>query len=137
MVTPMKTPRIPNEPNLKPRRPIGRRPTHEGRRTFWLAVGVAAVVVTFGVAHTWTRVAVLERKYDLASKQAENQQLTSQLEKLKLEVATYESEKRVDDAARNLAMAKPAQGQVVVVTGSLAEERNPTQTKSALAVNER
>jgi cell division protein FtsL len=133
----MKTPLMPNAPSLKPRRPIGRRPTHEGRRTFWLAVSVASVLALLGVAHTWTRVAVLERKYDIASKQAENQQLTSQLEKLKLEVATYESEKRVDEAARSLAMAKPAQGQVIVVRDVLAQDNRAVPAKSALAVNER
>lgn len=133
----LKTPRIPHEPALKPRRPIGRRPTHEGHRTFWLAVGIASVLALLGVAHTWTRVAVLDRKYDLASRQAENQALSSQLEKLKLEVATYESEKRVDDAARSLAMTKPAQGQVIVVPTQLAEDGDPAAAKSTLAVNER
>lgn len=116
----------------KRRPPIGRRPKKEGRKTFWAVASAAAVLAVLGVAHTWTRVAVLERKYELSHAQVEHERLTNELEKLQLEAATYESQIRIDQAAHAaLNMAKPAPTNVMVVEHVVAPS-----PKSALAANE-
>ena len=53
--------------NDKKQKPIGRRPSQEGRKTFWLLVCASALLGVLGVAQTWTRVAVTERKYELTA----------------------------------------------------------------------
>jgi cell division protein FtsL len=117
----------------KSRTPIGRRPSTAGRKTFWVSAGVAGVLVFLGVAHTWTRVAVLERKYQLSRARSENDRLTNELDKLSLEAATYESAAKVDQAARGvLAMAKPPPTNVVVVESDVPAPA----VRSTLATNE-
>jgi len=118
----------------KRRAPIGRRPKNEGRKTFWALAAAAAVLGVFGVAHTWTRVAVLERKYQLSHAQVEHERLTNELEKLQLEAETYESQTRIELAARSpLNMAKPAPTNVIVVERTVAPRAAP---RSVLAENE-
>lgn len=115
------------------RTPIGRRPSTAGRKTFWVSAGVAGVLMFLGVAHTWTRVAVLERKYQLARARSDNERLTNELDKVSLEAATYESAARVDEAARGvLSMAKPPPTNVVVVEHDVVLPA----VRSTLAANE-
>lgn len=119
------------------RRPIGRRPSREGRKTFWLMVAGAGVVALLGIAQTWTRVAVLEREYQISSAQADTARLTSELKKLQLEVATYASETPVSQEAPALAMKKATPDQVIRVTAGLADLEAPApRSTAALAVNE-
>jgi cell division protein FtsL len=119
----------------EPRRsPIGRRPTHLDGNTFIAAATAAGLLAVIGVGHTWTRVAVLERKYQLARAQSENERLTRDLEKLSLETETLESAGRVDAAAHGvLAMAKPAPTNVVVIEAEPVAPR----ARATVAVNER
>jgi cell division protein FtsL len=118
----------------KSRAPIGRRPSGVGRRTFVGMAVVAAVVAAVGVTHTWTRVAVLERKYQLAHARAENERLSSELTQLSLEADTWQSAAKVDQAARtSLSMAKPPPVNVVVVEADTPALR----PRAAVASNER
>ncbi len=115
------------------RRPIGRRASGEGRRTFGALVAAAAVACALGLFHTWTRVAVLDRSYQLGRARALNEKLHHQLEELRLEVATLQSTTRVDRAAEGtLHMHRPTPERTVV----LDSRRPPTPVKQdSLAVN--
>lgn len=125
--------------NDKKPKPIGRRPSQEGRKTFWLLVCASTVLGMLGVGQTWTRVAVTERKYQLAAAKDENERLTNELRQLDLEVETYESAQKIDDAARAFAMAKSAPTAVRVVPpmigSALADDGNGAS--QTLAANER
>ena len=113
---------------------IGRRPSTAGRKTFWMSAFVAGVLMALGIAHTWTRVAVLERKYQLARARSENDRLRNELDKLLLEAATYESAAKVDLAARGaLGMTRPTNVVSVEREMSAAIPKRP----AALAANER
>jgi cell division protein FtsL len=116
------------------REPIGRRPARAGRDMFVALAATAGMLAVAGVTHTWTRVAVLERKYQLARARADNERLASELEKLTLEAATWDSAARVDQAARSaLAMSKAPPTSVVVVEADLPTPR----ARSTMAANER
>ncbi len=122
------------------RKPIGRRPAGEGRKTFWACVAAAVLVCGVGLFQAWTRVAVLNRSYELGRARADSERLSRELEKLRLEVATLQSTARVDrEAHGKLAMSKPPPGRVVVVDppSMHADASTALLSPTALAVNER
>jgi cell division protein FtsL len=98
------------------RRPIGRRFPGAGRKTFWTLAGVMALLALFALLHTWTRIAVYQRGFQLGRAQREHRALSHELESLRLEVATLESTARVErEAAERLQMQKPTPERVVQV----------------------
>ena len=125
--------------NNTPRRPIGRRSPGEGRRTFWTLAGVAALLCGLGLAHTWTRIAYLDRHYQLLRARQENQDLEHRIQSLKIELGSLQGASRVDRAAQEqLLMKRPPPDRTVVL------EKRPGHSSVApsgvkngsLAVNE-
>lgn len=102
--------------NGSPRRPNGRRASNWGRRLFWSCTAIAALVCVMGVVHTWTRVAVLERSYELGKARDEHESLLRERARLRLEVATLQAASRVDSHARSsLSMVKPSPERLMVI----------------------
>lgn len=115
------------------RTPIGRR-TSGGRQTFWLLVAAASVACVLGLAHVWTRVAVLDRSYQLGRARVESERLGRELARLRVEVATLRSAARVDrDARRQLQMGPARQ---VVRLAAAPSEPGSTLAAGALASND-
>lgn len=114
------------------RRPVGRRRIVPGQRLFWSCVAVALFVSALGLFHTWTRVASLERSYQLSRSKAELENLNDEKARLELELATLRSKFRLDQEARErLRMGPPPPSRVVVLP------KQPVSVKEALAQNER
>lgn len=121
------------------RKPIGRRSPGEGRKTFRALVGAASVACALGLFHTWTRIAVLDRSYQLGRARQDSQELTHELQALRLEVATLQATARVDrEAQEKLQMHRPPPDRTVVLGPKEHGETAQRQTdakSSALAVN--
>jgi cell division protein FtsL len=115
------------------RTPIGRR-SGGGRQVFWLLVLGAAVACALGLAHVWTRVAVLDRSYQLGRARAESEKLGRELATLKVEVASLRSTARLDRDARQKLQMGPAQRVVRLRAESAAAAGAPAV--GALASNE-
>lgn len=119
----------------RPHKPIGRR-APSGMRAYWFAVGFAALVCAVGLFHTWTRAAVFQRSYAIGRAVAENERLSRELAKVKLEVAALEAQPRVDaEAQKSLAMKKAPADRIVVVPAKTAALAVPARD-AALAVND-
>ena len=89
------------------RNPVGRRFTTEGRKTFILCLSTAVLLGTFAVFHTWTRIGVIQRGYELAKAKAENERLTREVMKYTLEVESHQTAALVDrEAHAHLNMEK-------------------------------
>jgi cell division protein FtsL len=120
--------------NERIRKPVGRRPSTEGRKIFGLCVGVAFLMCAVGLAHTWTRVEVTERGYRLALARTENERLHRELAKLNLELEALQNATRVDRAAREvLHMAKASR--VLVMDAPAIASQGPVVSGAVLASN--
>jgi cell division protein FtsL len=74
---------------------------------------VAAVVVALGVFHVWARTRVVSAGYELGELQKEHVRLTSEHDRLRIEVETLRSPSALERFARTrLGMAPPAPGTV-------------------------
>lgn len=105
----------------KERTPIGRRGPGNGRKTFWVAIGACLLFGGMALVHTWSRIAVIDRSYQVSRARAENEQLQRELVKQRLEVATLQGTLRVaNEAKARLQMARPPPERVVVVPPALA-----------------
>ncbi len=82
---------------------------------------LAAVVVALGVFHVWSRTRVLSAGYALGELQKEHVRLTSEHDRLRIEVETLRSPVVLERFARtNLSMAPPAPGAVQAAGPRLA-----------------
>ena len=75
---------------------------------------VAALAVALGVFHVWARTRVVAAGYELGELQKEHVRLTSEHDRLRIEVETLRSPAALERFARTrLGMAPPAPGAVV------------------------
>ncbi len=82
---------------------------------------VAALVVALGVFHVWSRTRVLSAGYALGELQKEHMRLTSEHDRLRIEVETLRSPAVLERFARTrLGMAPPAPGAVQAAGPRLA-----------------
>ena len=103
---------------VTPRKPIGRRPSSEGRRTFWMLVGAASLLCALGLAHTWTRIAYYDRKRLVGEAQEENKALMNLRQSEKVEITSLEATGRVDRIAQErFGMMRPSPDTIVVIEG--------------------
>ncbi len=92
--------------------PAGRRrPCGSGRVV--RAALAALLVAALGVFHIWSRTRVVAAGYRLGQLQAEHTRLTSEQDRLRIEVATLRAPRALEAFARNkLGMAPPDSGPV-------------------------
>ena len=112
---------------------------------------VAAVAVALGVFHVWARTRVVAAGYELGELQKEHVRLTSEHDRLRIEVETLRSPAVLEKVARTkLGMAPPAPGAVSVAGPRIAVAGDggkgvdgakhgpgtaePSQSKDALAL---
>ncbi|HEY6100026.1 MAG TPA: cell division protein FtsL [Anaeromyxobacter sp.] len=77
------------------------------------AAAVAVVLVSLGIFHVWARTRVLSAGYALGELQKEHVRLTSEHDRLRIEVETLRSPATLERFARTrLGMAPPAPGAV-------------------------
>ena len=82
---------------------------------------LALLVVALGVFHIWSRTRVLSAGYALGELQKEHQKLTSEHDRLRIEVETLRSPATLERFARTrLGMAPPAPGAVQAAGPRLA-----------------
>jgi cell division protein FtsL len=82
---------------------------------------LALLVVALGVFHIWSRTRVLSAGYALGELQKEHQRLTSEHDRLRIEVETLRSPATLERFARTrLGMAPPAPGAVQAAGPRLA-----------------
>jgi cell division protein FtsL len=89
----------------------------------WLAraAAVALVIVALGVFHVWSRTRVVAAGYALGELQREHVKLTSEHDRLRIEVETLRSPSTLERFARTkLGMAPPAPGAVQAAGPRLA-----------------
>ena len=114
------------------RRPVGRRPATEGRKTFAVCLGGAVLLCAFGLTLTWARLAVVERAYQLGRARTQNEQLHREVAKLSLEVEALQNAAKVEGAAHGLGLMK-ADRVLVVKPAAVASE--PMKSDGVLASN--
>jgi cell division protein FtsL len=83
---------------------------------------LAAAIAAVGVFHIWSRTRVLAAGYELGELQKEHVRLTSEQDRLRIEVETLRSPAALERYARTkLGMAPPAPGAVSAAGSRLAE----------------
>ena len=115
------------------RNPVGRRFTTEGQKTFTLCVSAAVLLGAIAVLHTWTRIGVIQRGYELARAQAENERLQREVTKYTIEVESRQTAAAVDrEAHARLNMEKASR---ILVLHPTATASGKVVTSGALAQN--
>lgn len=115
------------------RTPVGRRFTTEGRKTLMLCVSAAVLIGAFAVFHTWTRIGVIHRGYELGRAQVENARLKREVTKYSLEVESRQTAAVVDrEAHARLNMEKASK---ILVLRPTATASGTVVTAGALAQN--
>jgi len=119
-----------------PRRPVGRRSSVEGRRTFWGLAGLTLLVVGLGLGRAATRVAVMERSREVGTARDAGQRLQRELKAVELQLATLAGAGRVQEAAEErLGMRRVAAERIGgTAAETLSAGHSPAHGGEALAI---
>ncbi|MBI4238853.1 MAG: hypothetical protein HY696_10650 [Deltaproteobacteria bacterium] len=100
---------------------VGDRERAARRRVMRHVVGLLGLATVFGIVHVWSRMQVLNARYELTGVEQRLQQLEKSIAQEEGEVAAAKSMERLMRVAHDqLGLAPPTLGQVVYVQGDAA-----------------
>ena len=115
------------------RQPVGRRITTEGRKTLALCLSAAALLGGLALFHTWTRVAIIQRGYELARLKAQHEKFQREITKFSIEGESRSNAATVDrEAHARLGMEKASK---ILVLKATETAQRAVITGEALAQN--
>lgn len=79
-----------------------------------LALGIL-LFLGVGLFHVWSRVALLDKGYELSAQKNRREELLQERKTLLLEIARLRDPARLERAAKSLGLAKPEPGQVIIM----------------------
>ena len=105
-------------PTFMPQTRIRRRgmaATHRLKMRAFLKTAAVYLAIIFGfsLGYVWTRVQVVETGYRLRNLEVEREQLKEKNRSLLVEAATLRSPQRLEQAAKQMGLQRPAENQVV------------------------
>jgi len=94
-------------------RPQGHAPDRIGYSTW---IFIASVLMAVALLYVWSHIHMTELEYQIARELSSREQITEEQTKLKVELATLRSPRRIETIAREkLQMTYPERAQVIVL----------------------
>ena len=81
---------------------------------------VAALFTAVGVFHTFIRLSVVDRAYELSRVEAEHRSLARENEQLRVELASLRSPSRIEPLAKNMGLVRPEPSRILHLGASHA-----------------
>jgi hypothetical protein len=95
------------------------RALREGRLPVGAVLGLGIILfLAVGLFHVWSRVAILDKGYELSAQKSIREELLQERKVLQLDMARLRDPARLERAASSMGLAKPAPGQIVIMKGS-------------------
>lgn len=79
------------------------------------AAVVAALFTAVGVFHTFIRLSVVDKAYELSRVEVENRRLSRENEQLRVELASLRSPSRIEPLARSKGLVRPEPSRILHV----------------------